>query len=314
MGTSSWTDRSLTHDASWYPKRSMKAAERIAYYAQHFGVTEIETTFRFPPTPTVAQQWVDRTPEGFAIDVQLWSLLTGAPTLPGSLWEDLHGEVRPDKRDLRRLYAAHLTDGALDECWRRVRHALEPLRRSGRLGAVVLRYPRWFGPKPENVAILADARARLDGLQLVAQFSNAEWGNVANCNHTFDVLEGLDIAYGCVDAGEAHPLGPNAPWAATSDLAYVRLHGRRARPAAIDLVEGPGGAVAVEPPPSPGADFLANRAYLYEPAELAAVADRVRHLAASCQQVHVIATTCWQDHAVRNATNLRSLLSSDHVA
>lgn len=29
VGVSSWSDRSLTHESSWYPKRTMKAAERL---------------------------------------------------------------------------------------------------------------------------------------------------------------------------------------------------------------------------------------------------------------------------------------------
>jgi uncharacterized protein YecE (DUF72 family) len=294
VGTSSWTDRSLTHDSTWYPRRTMKAAERIAFYAERFDLVEIETTYRFPPTPAVSQQWVDRTPDGFSFDLQTWSLLTGQPTIPGSLWDDLAGEVRPDRRDNRRLYLAHLSEDGVEECWRRFRHAVEPLRENGRLGALVLRFPRWFGPKPDNDEALAVVRARLEGIPLVVHFANAEWSMTANCDRTFDLLEDLDIGYACVDAGASHPLGANAAWAATSDLAYVRLSGRRAEPLDeedMDSTTGP-----------------RWRAYLYEQQEVNDVVERIRHLADSCAQVHVVATTCWQDHAVRNATSIAEAL------
>ena len=31
VGTCSWTDKTLVNDTKWYPKKSMSAAERLAY-------------------------------------------------------------------------------------------------------------------------------------------------------------------------------------------------------------------------------------------------------------------------------------------
>jgi hypothetical protein len=33
VGTCSWTDRTLVNESDWYPRRSMTAAERLAFYA-----------------------------------------------------------------------------------------------------------------------------------------------------------------------------------------------------------------------------------------------------------------------------------------
>src|SRR4051812_40277834 len=82
VGTSSWSDTSLTQDGNWYPRKTMKAAERMAFYAERFPLVEMETTYRFPPTPAVAQQWVDRTPDGFVFDIPAWSLLAGQSAFP----------------------------------------------------------------------------------------------------------------------------------------------------------------------------------------------------------------------------------------
>ncbi|MFP5375745.1 MAG: DUF72 domain-containing protein, partial [Acidimicrobiia bacterium] len=109
VGAGSWSERTLVHDSRWYPRRSMRAAERIAHYAARLPLVEIDATSRFPPTPDLARQWVARTPDGFTIDVQAWSLLTGAAALPDSLWEDLRDEVLPERRDRRRLYLGHLS-------------------------------------------------------------------------------------------------------------------------------------------------------------------------------------------------------------
>src|SRR4051812_8998285 len=142
-GAGSWADKGLTHGSSFYPKRTMKAAERLAFYASRLPLAEVATTFRFPPTPDVARQWAERTPDGFILDIKLWSLLTGAPTIPESLWEDLRSEVRGEVHDRRRVYPNHLSAEAMDECWRRFDHALAPLAAADRLGAVICTYPSW---------------------------------------------------------------------------------------------------------------------------------------------------------------------------
>ena len=38
VGTGSWTDKILVKDTDWYPKRSMSAAERLAFYSARFSV------------------------------------------------------------------------------------------------------------------------------------------------------------------------------------------------------------------------------------------------------------------------------------
>src|SRR5438105_15891667 len=147
VGISAWTEKTLVNDTDWYPRRSMTAAERLAVYASRFPIAEADSTYYFPPTPELAASWVERTPDAFTMDVKAYSLLTGHPTFPHSLWPDLQAEVIPEHRDKRRLYPKHLNAAALDEVWARFEHAVMPLHAAGKLGAVLLQYPRWFGPK-----------------------------------------------------------------------------------------------------------------------------------------------------------------------
>jgi len=160
-GSCSWTDRTLVNESDWYPRRSMTAAERLAYYASQFPVVEADSTYYYPPTPEMSASWVERTPEAFTMNVKAYSLLTGHPTFPQSLWPDLQSEVATEHRDKRSLYANHLTADAVEEAWDRFRHALMPLHSAGKLGAVLLQYPRWFTPKEANREELAAARRRL---------------------------------------------------------------------------------------------------------------------------------------------------------
>jgi len=288
FGTTSWADRSLVQAGTFYPRKTMTARARLGYYASRFPLAEIATTYRFPPTPELAAQWVERTPPGFTFDVRAWSLLTGAPTLPDSLWPDLQDEVRDRSRDNRRLYSAHISPDGLNECWERFAHALRPLRDAGRLGVVVLQYPGWFTPRPEAWAELADASERLPGCRLAVELRSSKWIDGDAFEPTLEWLEERGLAYVCLDGPAAGPKAGPGVAAATSDIAVVRFIGRR-------QIEG-------EPWSSP---------YRYSGEELAGWVPRIRSLAASCSEVHVVMDNCWGSDAVDNAALLADRVRAD---
>jgi uncharacterized protein YecE (DUF72 family) len=287
FGTTSWADRTLVAAGTFYPRRTMTARARLGFYASRFPLAEIATTYRFPPTPELAAQWVDRTPPGFVFDVRAWSLLTGAPTLPDSLWPDLQAEVRDRSRDLRRLYSTHLSDEAFDECWDRFAHALRPLHDAGRLGVVILQYPRWFSPRPETWAELALARHRLPDYRLAVEFHNPTWVEDEACEGTLEWLEDHGLGFVCLDTPEEGPRAVPRVAAATSEVALVRMIGRR-------LVDG-------EPWTYP---------HRYSDEELAEWLPRLGLLSGSADEVHVLLDNCWSTDAVDNATDLARMARS----
>jgi len=285
-GASSWSEHSLTHDSGWYPRRSMKAAERMAYYAGRLPLVEIDATARFPPTPDLARQWVERTPEGFTIDVQAWSLLAGGATLPDSLWEDMREEVRPELRDRPRLYPSHLSTDGVREAWERFRHALVPLEEGGRLGAVILRYPHWLKPGETGRALLSEARLRLPRYRLAVELRNSHWLEGDACEETLGFLEAHDLAFVCTDGLETP-----AVVATTSELAVVRFLGRN--PGNWD---------------DPDVPMAQRFAYRYNAEWVDAWATRVRQLAGVAEEVHALFANSWRDDAVTNAEELAARL------
>jgi len=291
VGTCSWTDATLVKESDWYPRRSMTAAQRLAHYASRFPVVEVDSSYYFPPTPELSATWVQRTPDGFTLDVKAWSLLTGHPTFPHSLWPDLQGEIPPEHRDKRRLYAKHLPPDVVDEAWGRFRHSLMPLHTAGRLGAVLLQYPRWFGPKEVNRNEIRNAARRLPDYRLCVEFRHRRWLEGNECESTLGFLESLGLTFVCVDepAGFASSVPPVV--AATADLAVVRFHGRNA-----ETWEGP--------VPSAAERFR----YHYDPAELREWLPKVRELAASAREVHLLMNNCYRDYGVDNAAELAALL------
>jgi uncharacterized protein YecE (DUF72 family) len=136
-GTCSWADKTLVEESDWYPQRTMTPEERLRYYASQFPLTEIDSTYYAPPAERQARLWAERTPQGFRFNVKAYSLLTGHPTRPRSLWPDLREQLPEETLEKRNIYASHLSTDALEEAWRRFDGALRPLHEAGKLGAVL---------------------------------------------------------------------------------------------------------------------------------------------------------------------------------
>ena len=239
--------------------------------------------------------WADRTPPGFTMNIKAWSLLTGHPTFQNSLWEDMQPAVPPEHRDKRRLYSHYLPADALDEAFDRFRHSLIPLHRAGRLGAVLLQYPRWFGPKAENRQVLRETVARLPDLRLCVEFRHARWLEGGECEGTLELLEELGVSFVCVDEPAGFPSSMPPVVAVTSDLAVVRFHGRNTA-----TWEDPEIQTAAE-----------RFRYRYTRDELRGWVPRIHELAASAREVHLLMNNCWRDDAAVNAADLAELLAGD---
>jgi uncharacterized protein YecE (DUF72 family) len=294
VGTCSWTDPTLVRQTDWYPRKSMTAAERLAFYSSRFPLVEADSTYYFPPTPELARTWVERTPEGFRMNVTAYSLLTGHPTFPHSLWPDLQEAVAPEFRDKRRLYAKHLPEDAMEEVWDRFLHALAPLHEADKLGAVLIQFPRWFGPKEVNREEIRRVAAHLGAYRGCVEFRNGRWLEGDECEATFELLEELGLAYVCVDEpqGFASSLPPVV--AATSELAVARFHGRN--PETWETTT-----------PTAAERFR----YRYKVEELEEWVPRINELAGSAEEVHVLMNNCYRDHGVVNAGQIARLLAGE---
>jgi uncharacterized protein YecE (DUF72 family) len=289
-GTCSWTDATLVKNTSWYPKKSMSAADRLAFYAKQFPLVEADSTYYRPPTEQLAEGWAERTPDGFTFNIKAYSLFTHHPTVPEGLWPDLKDAIKPEFQGKRRLYADHLEPEALDEAWARFHHALQPLARSGRLGAILLQYPRWFTPKRPNREELTRLRERLPDWRLCVEFRSPRWLAEADRERTLEVLRASDLALVVVDAPAVSGLGTVVE-ATSASLAVVRFHGRS------DDTWNSREVSAAE-----------RFRYLYEPKELESWIPKVRQLAGQAAAVHLLMNNCYEDYGVRNAAELRQLL------
>jgi uncharacterized protein YecE (DUF72 family) len=292
VGTCSWTDKTLTEETDWYPRRSMSAEERLKYYAGRFPIVEVDSTYYFPPSRQLARSWVERTPADFVMNVKAYSLLTGHPTRPASLWRDLRDELPADVAGKRNLYPTHLDPDALDEVWLRFVDALEPLVDAGKLGAVLMQYPSWFTPKRDNREELQRMRERMGDLPVCVELRAPSWFAARDCARTLDLLRDLQLALVIVDAPKVSKL-PTVLEVTDDDLAVVRFHGR-----ADDTWDARTGSAAE------------RFRYLYSKQQLRPWAKKLTSLTDEAREVHALMNNCYRDHGVRNAADLRAMLEA----
>jgi uncharacterized protein YecE (DUF72 family) len=290
-GSCSWTDRTLV-ESGWYPRRTMSAEDRLRYYAEHFPLTEIDSTYYAPPAEQQARLWAERAPEGFRFDVKAYSLLTGHPTRFGSLWRDLRERLPPEVAEKRNLYAKDLDPDALEEAWRRFGAALAPLHEADKLGAVLFQYPRWFVPRKDNRAELNALRERLPDYRISVEFRSPMWlAEERDRERTLATLEDNGLIFVCVDAPEVSGL-PRLFAVTNPELFMVRFHGRS------DDTWNARTRTAAE-----------RFRYLYSREELCELAKPLAEVALEARETHLLMNNCYRDYSVRNAAELRDLLA-----
>jgi uncharacterized protein YecE (DUF72 family) len=226
------------------------------------------------------------------MNVKAYSLLTGHPAKPNSLWPDLRDAIKPEFAGKRNVYLSHLTPDAVGEVWARFLYGLRPLADAGKLGAVLMQYPQWFTAKKDNRAELSAIRDRWADVPVCVEFRSPSWLKTdSDRDRTLGVLRDLRLALVVVDAPPVSGL-PAVEEVTDSDLAVVRFHGRN-----DDTWKG-------------RTETAAERfRYLYSKPQLRAWVPKLRSLAQRADRVHALMNNCYQDYGVRNAADLADLLA-----
>jgi uncharacterized protein YecE (DUF72 family) len=292
VGTASWTDKTLIESGRFYPATAKSAEARLRYYASRFPLVEIDATYYALPAEPTAALWVERTPSGFVFNVKAYRLFTAhqaqAAALPADLRRALPAGLKPT------FYYHDLPQELRAELWRRFRAGLEPLRRSGKLGAVLLQFAPWLVFGREALAHLEHCRAMLPDLRLAAEFRNKSWFGEKTRERTLAFEREQGFAHVVVDEPQGFASSVPPVWEVTDpQLGLFRLHGRNR-----ETWEKRGLRSAAE-----------RFDYLYSAQELEALSPRVRELAGRAAQVHVLFNNCHGDKAQRNAAQFRKLLA-----
>jgi uncharacterized protein YecE (DUF72 family) len=188
VGTSGFQYRDWT--GVFYPK-SVKPADRLAFYSARFGAVEINTTYYGIPKPDVFARMVESTPEGFEF------------------------VVKANKATTHDLADSDISGAFLE--------SVHPLREAGRLSGVLAQFPWSFRNGEPQRKYLAGLSSTYRGIPLFVEFRHNSW----NREEVFRFLDELHLLFVSVDEPQIGEMMPPVA-RATGNLGYVRFHGRNA--------------------------------------------------------------------------------------
>src|SRR5688572_3815029 len=220
VGTASWTDPGFV--AHWYPKK-LRAADRLAWYAEHFNLVEVNSSFYAVPARAQVKKWCEQTPDGFVFDVKLHRLLSRHSAGPETLPPDLRAlaQVRGGKVQLMPELERALAKRFLEE--------IRPFREANKLGALLLQLSPFFSPRATELSDLDNLFESFKETTLAVELRNRGWVTGEQRAATLSFFKERNLPLVSVDApAENHFMIMPSEDYVTGGLAYLRCHGRNA--------------------------------------------------------------------------------------
>ncbi|RMH78314.1 MAG: DUF72 domain-containing protein [Calditrichaeota bacterium] len=187
IGTSGYSYKDW--EGVFYPP-GLPNGQKLDFYAQHFDTVEINSTYYSIPNAAVFYHLQRKTPEDFEFIVKTHR-------------ETTHG----------RENSAQAMQELLE--------ALKPLIEADKLKGLLAQFPYSFKNTPANRDYLLHTKELAGEIPLFVEFRNWTW----NRPEVFEFLQAHGLGYVNVDQPRLRGLLPPQN-IATTDLAYVRFHGR----------------------------------------------------------------------------------------
>ena len=271
----------------WYPKK-MPARERLGWYAQHFELVEVNSTFYSVPELRMVERWCAATPNDFTFDVKLHQLFsfhsTPAKLLPPELQRHAETDAKGNVKSTADLQEVMLKMFLLP---------MSIIRNAGKLGVLLLQLSPAFSPRKHQLGELELLIETLSDYNLAIEFRNRNWAVDDQLESTIDFVRKHRAIFVNVDAPASDHftvMRSDVDEVTNPKAAYLRLHGRNAK-AYIT-----------------GKTVAARFDYDYNDREITEVAERSKKLAQESRELHVIFNNNNLDYAPRAALRLRKAL------
>jgi uncharacterized protein YecE (DUF72 family) len=285
VGTASWSDPGFVE--RWYPKK-MPAGDRLGWYAQHFELVEVNSTFYSVPEPRMVERWCAATPHDFTFDVKLHQLFSFHSTPATLLPPDLQRRAETDAKG-----KVKVTPDLQEALLKRFLRSTSVLRDAGKLGVLLLQLSPAFSPRKHQLSELEPLIDMLTGYDLAIEFRNRNWAIGDQLESTINFVRRHRVIFVNVDTPESDHftvMPPDVDEVTNPKAAYLRLHGRNAKAYVT------------------GKTVAARFDYNYDDKEIAEVAKRSKKLAEEARKLHVIFNNNNLDYAPHAALRLRKAL------
>lgn len=246
-----------------YPKNFPTGFHPLQYLARRVDLVEINCSFYQPLKPEIVKLWISKV------------------------------EANPDFKFTAKLHRCftheRVVDSAVVEAFKK---GLWPLKRSGRLGAVLMQFPWAFRFTAENREFLIQLRRAFREFPLVAEMRHSSWLS-EEATGTF-----LDHRIGFCNIDQPDYTRAMPPTAQlTSAIGYVRLHGRNPQNSLGHFDRSASGTRGRQ------------HDYLYSEAELTEWVKRIERVNRFAESTFVVFNNDSAGKSVVNALQLQSMLA-----
>ncbi|KAF0221129.1 MAG: hypothetical protein FD174_627 [Geobacteraceae bacterium] len=290
VGTCSWSEKSLIQSGEFYPKGVSSAEERLRFYASYFDTVEVDSTYYAIPAAHTTELWAERTPSYFLFHIKVYGALTGHGIDPRTLPKPIRELLPAADKEQRTIYIKE------PELLKTVADAfvasLAPLRSTDKLGLLVFQYPPWFWYKSADLDYILTCKELMGDLPIAVEFRHGSWLTDHHRDKVFKFLRDNGITYIPADEPQYGTLAsiPFLP-EVTTDIAYLRLHGRNK-----------------ETWLKKGVETSVRYDYLYRSEELKDFTTAAKELSHKAKMTFIMFNNCHLGYAIKNALEMLRLM------
>jgi len=266
IGTAGWSYKDWV--PNFYPKNQSAGFDWLQFYSHYFNCVEVNSTYYTYISPKIVDGWIKKV-EGtkdFIFHIKLH--------------QDFTHKRKYDEQNIKT-----------------VRYNLEQLKKSERLGGLLIQFPYSYSFDGNSIQHIQKLRDIFSDIDCFVEVRHSSWNN----NRALEFFKQNDLTFCTIDQpqiGQAIEFDPII----TNDKAYIRFHGRN--------VEAWKKSLASFGKPQTYEEQSSRYNYLYSPGELVEIEQKIKSIQPKVKEVNVIMNNHPQGDAVANAFELIHLLET----
>ena len=264
IGTAGWSYKDWV--PNFYPKNQSGGFDWLQFYSHYFNCVEVNSTYYTYISPKVVEGWIKKVEDSndFIFHIKLH--------------QDFTHKRKFDEQNIKT-----------------VRYNLEQLRKSERLGGLLIQFPYSYSFDGNSVQHIQKLRDIFSDISCFIEVRHSSWNN----NRALEFFKENDLTFCTIDQpqiGQAIEFEPII----TNDKAYIRFHGRNA--------EAWRKSLSNFGKPQTYEEQSSRYSYLYSPGELIEIEQKIKSIQHKVKEINVIMNNHPQGDAVANAFELIHLL------
>jgi uncharacterized protein YecE (DUF72 family) len=264
IGTAGWSYKDWV--PNFYPKNQSAGFDWLQFYSHYFNCVEVNSTYYTYISPKIVEGWIKKISDtdDFIFHIKLH--------------QDFTHKRKFDEQNIKA-----------------VRYNLDLLRKSERLGGLLIQFPYSFAFDGVSVQHIQKIRDIFSDVSCFVEVRHSSWKN----NRAYEFFKQNNLTLCTIDQpqiGQAIPFEPIV----TNDKAYIRFHGRNVEAWKKSLSDF-GKEQTYE-------EQSSRYSYLYSPGELVEIVQKIKSIESKVKEVNVIMNNHPQGNAVANAFELIHLL------